>query len=183
MQHYVRKCFMNPEKEEAWINEMAGKGLGLVGCSFMKYEFEDIIPGEYTYRIYTMEGKPKGKASKEQIRSLEQMNITCVAEYRQCAYLRKVAINGPIEIHTARAKRLVYLRRVHHIWGTLVLVSLAIGAVLLFMVMSGLLDGEGSSSQNIGVLVMLGVFILAAVFLSIDYYIGQGIRTLEEDDE
>ena len=34
-------------KEEAWLNEMAAKGLTLVSVRFLAYEFENTLPGEY----------------------------------------------------------------------------------------------------------------------------------------
>lgn len=183
MRHVVRKYFMNPEKEESWINEMAEKGWGLVACSWLRYEFEDIIPGEYTYKIYAMKEKPGSKEWKMQLKSLAEMNITCVANDRQWAYLRKIAINGPIEIRSAKAMRVAYLKKLHHIWGTLAILGLAIGASQLFIIVAGILNGVLSSSQSTNVLVMLAVFILAAIFLTIEYYINGQIKELEEDEK
>ena len=38
------------DKEENWLNEMAAKGLALVGVGFCRYEFEECTPGEYNVR-------------------------------------------------------------------------------------------------------------------------------------
>lgn len=38
------------DNEENWLNEMAAKGLALVGVGFCRYEFEECTPGEYNVR-------------------------------------------------------------------------------------------------------------------------------------
>ncbi|MBQ3859711.1 MAG: DUF2812 domain-containing protein, partial [Clostridia bacterium] len=49
MRTTVRKWFWgwDFDKEEAWLNEMAAKGLALVSVGLGRYEFEETEPGEY----------------------------------------------------------------------------------------------------------------------------------------
>ena len=43
------------DKEEAWLNNLAAQGLALVSVGFCRYEFEDCLPGEYTFRLQLLE--------------------------------------------------------------------------------------------------------------------------------
>ena len=43
-------------KEEAWINEMAEHGYGLVSAGRVTYEFEDIEDGKYRYKVLFLKG-------------------------------------------------------------------------------------------------------------------------------
>jgi hypothetical protein len=38
-------------KQESWLNEMAARGLRLVRCGKLTYEFEQCAPGEYQYCV------------------------------------------------------------------------------------------------------------------------------------
>lgn len=51
MKRVVWKLFLNFEKEEQWINEMAEKGLNFTGYTFGRYTFEEGVHGEYIYRM------------------------------------------------------------------------------------------------------------------------------------
>lgn len=182
MRQYVRKYFLNPEKEERWINEMAEKGLGLTRYSGTKYEFEEIIPGEYTYRLYYLKEKPNSKEWLERLQTLEEMNITCAASFGQWVYLRKTAMNGPIEIDSPYAYRLTYIKRQHHIIGTLLLIELAVGACNLFFVMASAMNGRFADRYIINLIVMLIAFVLAAIFLYLDYSIQRQVKSLEKEE-
>lgn len=47
MKQVIRKLFINFEKEEKWINNIAAKGLNFIDYSFSRYLFEEGTPGEY----------------------------------------------------------------------------------------------------------------------------------------
>lgn len=72
----------------------------LIGYHGGEYEFEDVSPAKYQYKIdlpaYT------GSKKKEYLAFLEQTGISVVAEYGGRVYLRKNAADGPLDVYTER---------------------------------------------------------------------------------
>ena len=62
-------------KEEAWINEMAAHGYGLVGVGRFTFEFEDIEPGKYRYKEIFIKGSFGSEKTREFLKFLEEMVI------------------------------------------------------------------------------------------------------------
>ena len=62
-------------KEEAWINEMASHGYGLVGVGRLSFEFEDIEPGRYRYKEIFIKGTFTSEKTREFLRFLEEMGV------------------------------------------------------------------------------------------------------------
>lgn len=98
MKTTVKKAFMDIHKEEEWLNEQGQNGLMLIGYHGGDYEFEDVSPAKYQYKIdlpsYT------GSKKKEYLAFLEQTGISVVAEYGGRVYLRKNAADGPLDMYT-----------------------------------------------------------------------------------
>src|SRR5690554_1243643 len=88
MNKTVWKWFMNFEKEEKWINEMAAQGLHLIHYSFTKYVFAEGEPGKYIYRIELLENIPSHPESMAYIRFLEDAGIEHVATHFRWVYFR-----------------------------------------------------------------------------------------------
>jgi hypothetical protein len=52
MKKTIVKYFIDfMDKQESWLNEMAARGLRLVRCGKLTYEFEQCAPGEYQYCV------------------------------------------------------------------------------------------------------------------------------------
>jgi len=62
-------------KEEAWINEMAAHGYGLVGVGKITFEFEDIEPGKYRYKEIFIKGSFGSEKTREFLKFLEEMGV------------------------------------------------------------------------------------------------------------
>ncbi|HBG52998.1 MAG TPA: hypothetical protein DDW70_02110 [Rikenellaceae bacterium] len=90
MKKKVRKTFFlwEYEKEEAWINEMAGTGWMLIQTGFRKYIFEKGTPGEYTYRLELLEKDTHSPESKSYLDFLKETGIEFVGECVNWVYLR-----------------------------------------------------------------------------------------------
>ncbi|MDE5414339.1 DUF2812 domain-containing protein [Alkalihalobacterium chitinilyticum] len=93
-----KKIFIDYEKEEKWLNEMAAKGLHLVNYSFPTYFFEKGEPGEYCYRIQLLDNLPNHDESKEYIEFMEENEVEYIASSMRWVYFRKKATDGPFEI-------------------------------------------------------------------------------------
>ena len=98
MKTTVKKTFLDICKEEEWLNEQGESGLMLIGYSNGNYEFEDVSPAKYQYKIDIP--NYRGNKKKEYLNFLEQSGITIVAEYAGRVYMRKNKANGPLELYT-----------------------------------------------------------------------------------
>ena len=98
MKTSVRKAFLDIQNEENWLNEQGENGLMLVGYHNGIYEFEDVSPAKYQYKIdlpaYT------GSRKKDYLDFLAQSGIYFVAEYGGRVYLKKNAADGPLDMYT-----------------------------------------------------------------------------------
>ena len=51
MKTTVKKTFLDIHKEDEWLNELGENGLMLIGYHAGEYEFEDVSPAKYQYKI------------------------------------------------------------------------------------------------------------------------------------
>lgn len=100
MKTRIKKAFLDINEEEQWLNEQGENGQMLIGYRGGEYEFEDVSPAKYQYKIdlpdYT------GEKRKEYLDFLEQTGISVVAEYAGRVYLRKNAADGPLNLYTEK---------------------------------------------------------------------------------
>lgn len=129
MKHKVYKLFVDYEKEERWINEMAAKGLHLVACSFPQYIFEEGTPGEYTYRLELLENSPSGVEGRAYIKFVEEAGVECVDTLWRWAYFRKKAADGTFDVYTDSASKIRHYRRVAAVAGIGMIVNAAFAAL------------------------------------------------------
>jgi len=64
MRLYKWNAFMDHEKEEAWLNDMAARGFAFTDLALLRYSFEDCELGEYTYRIELLNELPMHPESR-----------------------------------------------------------------------------------------------------------------------
>lgn len=99
MKTTVKKTFLDLGEEERWLNEQGAKGMMLLSYDGGLYEFEDVSPAAFQYKVDV----PK-YAGKEQRRDyldfLEHAGISVVADYAGRVYLRKKDSGEPFELYT-----------------------------------------------------------------------------------
>lgn len=117
MKLVVRKLYINFEKEEKWLNEMAAKGLNLVDYSFSRYLFEEGKPSEYIYRIELLEHLPSHPESKAYINFMEDMGVECVAIYFRWIFFRKKAVEGVFDLYSDNDSRIKHYKRLCSLYG------------------------------------------------------------------
>ena len=83
----IKKIFVDIHKEEEWLNKQGEKGLMLIGYHNGEYEFEDVSPVKYQYRIDLPDYS--GSRKKDYLTFLKECGIFVVAEYNGRVYLRK----------------------------------------------------------------------------------------------
>ncbi len=129
MKHKVYRLFLSYEKEEAWLNKMAAKGLHCVDFFFGRYLFEKGSPGAYVYRIELLQympGHPEGAAYLE---FLAESGIEVVASSLRWVYLRKKREDGPFDLFSDKASRLAHYKRVLQLLGVIAGINLLTGAI------------------------------------------------------
>ncbi|OEF96678.1 DUF2812 domain-containing protein [Desulfuribacillus alkaliarsenatis] len=143
MKKVVRKLFVNFEKEEKWINEMAAKGLHLVDYSLARYVFEKGKPGEYIYRLELLDHLPSSAEGQVYIESMEEYGVECVATYYSWAFFRKRATEGSFDIYTDYDSRIKHYKSVITLIGIVAVVNL----IIAFMNTNLGLNAENESGK------------------------------------
>jgi len=97
------------------------------------YEFEDVSPVKYQYKIdlpaYT------GSKKKEYLAFLEQTGITVVAEYGGRVYLRKNAADGPLNMYTERKDTMMQMSKRYSFYCTTAISRFMLGIIMLVQVL------------------------------------------------
>jgi len=112
MRKVVRRLFVDYEKEENWLNDMAAKGLAFVDYSFGRYVFTDCEPGEYIYRLELLENTIDNPESKKYLDFMAETGAEPVATWIRWVYFRKKASDGPFELFSDAANKIVHYKRI-----------------------------------------------------------------------
>lgn len=119
------------EKEEKWLNQMAGRGLALTGVGFCRYEFEDCAPGEYQICIEFLEND---RLQNEQyITFLEDTGVQHVTTFNRWAYFRKKTADGTFRLFSDYPSRIRYLNRLIRFIALIGIINLYFGCYNLFL--------------------------------------------------
>ena len=129
MRKTIRKWFWvwDFDKEEQWLNEMAAKGLALVGVGFCRYDFEDCMPGEYQVRLELLENQLGHAESQQYIRFLEETGVEQVGNYFRWVYFRKKTTDGAFDLYSDLESRIKHLKRIIALILPISLANLCIG--------------------------------------------------------
>lgn len=99
-------------KEEAWINDMADHGYGLVDVGRIRYEFEDIEPGKFRYKSLFLRGSYTSAKIRDFIRFMEDMGIMNVGHVsypgRTCVYFRYENTGEELEVFSDLDSKIEY---------------------------------------------------------------------------
>lgn len=135
MRKTIRKWFWvwDFDKEEQWLNEMASKGLCLMGVGWCRYEFEDCAPGEYSIRLELLKETPAHPESIKYIAFLEDTGAEHVGSWLRWIYMRKKKTEGEFHLHSDRESRIQHLTRIIQFIGLLTGVNLYTGMYNLYL--------------------------------------------------
>ncbi len=181
----IRKPFISDaffEKEEAWLNEMAARGLEFVRPGMMRSTFEQGEPGRWVYRIQLLPKDAKKAESREYLDFAASTGAEVVFARGQVAYLRKRASAGPFELFSDRESRIVYLRRMRSWWAW----ECVFVAVIIVTPLTSLLPVGNVTEMHVLDTLLFGALMLAAIAVAgvnvarLSKIAGQ-IRTLEAE--
>lgn len=119
MRTVIRKWFWawEFEKEEQWLNEMAAKGLALVGVGYCRYDFEPCEPGEYTFKLEMLDNPPSHPESQTYIRFIEETGAEQIGSMLRWVYFRKKADGQPFDLFSDNESRVKHLNRILFLLG------------------------------------------------------------------
>lgn len=126
MRHKVTRLFLDFEKEEKWLNEMAAKGYQFISYCIPQYLFDEGEPGEYTYRIELLDNLPTNIEGQAHIRFVEETGAECVDTYWRWAYFRRKSTEGPFDLYTDLSSRLKHYQRIMTLIGCITIIEIAI---------------------------------------------------------
>ncbi len=129
MKTVVKKVFLDIQKEEEWLNEQGENGKMLMAYSNGEYEFEDVSPAKYQYKIDLP--NYSGSKKKDYLAFLEDTGICVVAEYGGRVYLRKNAADGPLELYTEKEEVKKLMSKRYSYFFTIGISQLVFGIFML----------------------------------------------------
>ena len=162
MKTRIYKLNWGYEKEEAWLNSMAAKGLALTDCSILSYSFEDTLPGEYIIRSTFLDHHSSHPETIRYIRFMEESGAEHVASNLGWAYFRKKAADGPFEIFSDIDSHIKLNRRI----SSMYLISGAaqfIGAAIQFPIL--IVAGTPTRYWSFNVVVAIGLMVFGISLL------------------
>ncbi|OGX79888.1 hypothetical protein A6395_04610 [Exiguobacterium sp. SH31] len=120
----VYRFYADYEKEEVWLNDMAGAGWFLERFRLGRYTFVQGDPNEYTYRIELMEEAPNNPKSIAYFEFLEEMGIEVVATTFRWVFLRKLTADGPFRLYSDIDSKIRHERRIFHLYSFVLYLNL-----------------------------------------------------------
>lgn len=167
MRQKISKLFFawQADKEEKWLNDMAAKGLALVGVGFCKYEFEDCEPGEYTVRLELLEHGLNHPESQKHIAFIEETGAEQVGSYDRWVYFRKKKSEGEFELYTDLEGRMKQFRMIQALLASLFVANFVNGLNNIHM---GFWEIDFMSSINlwVGIIcIITSIMLLTGVIL------------------
>ncbi|KGK87283.1 hypothetical protein DP73_14470 [Desulfosporosinus sp. HMP52] len=128
MKYRTFKFFVDFEKEEKWLNQMAAKGYNFIDFSLPgRYLFETGNPGEYIYRIELLKHLPNSPESKDYIEFLEDTGGELVSSHFRWAWFRRKSADGPFHLFTDYSSQIKHYQRIIWFIGIVGIINLVIG--------------------------------------------------------
>lgn len=124
-QKTVYRLYIDYEKEETWLNEMAQRGWHLERFTLGRYVFRQGEPGEYVYRIELLDELPTHPKSADYLAFLKEMDIDVVATSFRWVFLRQAAGDEPFQLYSDFDSMIVKTNRVLHLYQLVLFVNLA----------------------------------------------------------
>lgn len=106
------RFFLDYEKEEKWVNEMAKEGWHLTDFNIGYYKFEKGAPGQYIYRNEMVNSLGAKGQVKDYLEFLQQSGVELVKTRGMWAYFRKATADGPFELYSDTSSKLAYMKRI-----------------------------------------------------------------------
>lgn len=179
MKTVVKRAFLDIRKEEAWLNEQGEKGLMLLSYHDGIYEFEQVAPVRYQYRIDLPEYT--GSKKKAYLAFLEQTGITVISEYAGRVYLRKNAADGPLELYTEPREIVKQMNKRYMHFFIIGINQILFGLIMAIYTLS--VVRQRGAAFWVVLIVDVGVLVSGLIFLAMGIRKHRAYKTAGEADE
>lgn len=149
-----RRLFLDIDKEEKWLNQMAQKGYALSDITFMPpltYVFEQNDNEKYIIRIQFIDEKAYDET--EYINLVKEMGAEHVGRYNKYVYFRRKESLGDFELFTDKESKIAHYNSIIRTLAVIMLVQIPL--IVNFHNYLDIID----SVTNTVVWVEMGVFI------------------------
>ena len=168
------KVFLDFEKEQAWLNEMAEAGYSLIERSFFEYKFESCEKGKYIYRVEKLAQTPK-EDKQSYIQFLEDLGIELVCQQFGWAYFRQEKNSNVYEIYSDVNSKVSHYKRASLVCGGMAFLSFCI-------LMNASREGLGPWIFNISVPVVGNIILIVLLVNQMIRYYKKSMGLLKEND-
>ncbi len=158
------RLFIDYEKEEKWLNDMAEKGwqlkrYGLIGRYYFEKEEE-----KYIYRIEFLDKLSSHPESIEYIRFLEESGIEYIhSAHGYWIYLRKKATDGSFDLYTDLDSKIKHYQKINRFVSIAFMLNLLICMYNFFL---RFLLHTGNINILISSINLVCVILVASAYLS-----------------
>lgn len=150
------RLYLDYEKEEKWINEMAAQGWHLEKWFLNRFAFTKGEKGAFTYRNEFL-GAMSKQEKQDYFELLKDSGITIIYELGGWVYMKKASAEGPFELYTDTHSKIDYYKRMLNIFLLLFFVNVWSGILNVFVL------GDQSLPEFFNSAV--GIFNVAVAFL------------------
>lgn len=169
------RLYYDKDKEEAWLNEMTGKGWALTRFFLGVYTFEPCRPGQYRYRIDMPEAPGMADSDvekREYIQFVEETGAEYVCEWFWWVIFRKETGSGEFKLYTDYESRMGLYRRIRRMFCFALMIEIMAG----FTAFWSLTEVRGGF--ELCVVLLCGIVIV--VFLHMIWKLTSKIKKLEQ---
>ncbi|MGD6855801.1 DUF2812 domain-containing protein [Bacillus infantis] len=122
------RFYLDAEKEEKWINEMAEEGWNLKTFTLGWFTFIKGEPGTFIYRNEFISGMSK-EEKNEYFEILKDSGVTIVDEFGGWVYMKKAAGDGPFDLYTDTSSKIDYSKRMLNMFFLLFFINAWMGVM------------------------------------------------------
>jgi hypothetical protein len=106
------RYYIDKDKEEKWLNQMADNGWALQNFAYTRYTFAPCVPGEYSYQIDMLDNWAGESTDFEAF--MAEMDIQLVTRWWRWVYLQKKCADGPFEMYTDVESQIAQYKRIRN---------------------------------------------------------------------
>ncbi|QBK25073.1 DUF2812 domain-containing protein [Ureibacillus thermophilus] len=158
------RIFLDYDKEEKWVNDMAKEGWHLEKFSVGRFVFVKGEPGAFIYRNEYL-GNLSEEEKVEYFALLQDSGATIVHESFNWIYVKKPVNEGPFELYTDASSKIDYYNRLLNSLLIVLIVNIA-GATINFSIMG--LSNKGVFNLGAGILHLLVAALICIPMVKID---------------
>ena len=174
------RIYFDKDKEELWLNEMAGAGWAMTDFFLGFYRFEPCEPGEYIYQIDLFTENKQHMTHEEYLSIIEESGAEYVCRWFWWGFFRRRAELGDFQLYTDVDSRLEQLQRIFRFFRLGLILEAAIFCYELFVSIIDFYQSPPYGAVSGGVLFCRAVMaLMVAVFGIICYRMKKKINKLK----